>query len=404
MLELIRTDVFYEVAVLLALAATVGYVGMLLRQPLIVSFIVVGIVAGPALLDIAQAHEQIDLLGKLGIALLLFLVGLKLDLQLVRSLGLVSLTTGLGQVVFTTAFGYLIGRGLGLGAVESAYVAVALTFSSTIIIVKLLSDKREIDSLHGRIALGFLIVQDFVVVLAMIVLSSIAAGEGQVSAASALLQVGASAAGTLLVVGLFIRFLATPLLRRLARVPELLVAFAMGWAALLAAAGDHLGFGKKLGGLLAGISFASTPFRDAMAARLAPLRDFLLLFFFLSLGAGLQLQALGSNVAPALVFSVRAHRQPVDRADHHGAARLSPAHRLPRRSDRGADQRILVDLRGHGGVAGPGAAGRARAGDDGGAGDHRGLDLHDHLFASVLRAVRAAAGPVRAPRHPARAP
>ena len=164
MLDLIRTDVFYEVAALLALAAATGFVGHLLRQPLIVAFIVVGILAGPAGLDIARAHASIDLLGELGIALLLFLVGLKLDLQLVRTLGAVALTTGLGQVAFTTAFGYLLALALGLDAVAALYVAVALTFSSTIIIVKLLSDKREIDALHGRIALGFLIVQDFVVV------------------------------------------------------------------------------------------------------------------------------------------------------------------------------------------------------------------------------------------------
>jgi Kef-type K+ transport system membrane component KefB len=304
MLDLIRTDVFYEVAALLALAAATGFVGHLLRQPLIVAFIVVGILAGPAGLDIARAHASIDLLGELGIALLLFLVGLKLDLQLVRTLGAVALTTGLGQVAFTTAFGYLLALALGLDAVAALYVAVALTFSSTIIIVKLLSDKREIDALHGRIALGFLIVQDFVVVLAMIVLSSLAAGTGEGSAAQGVLQVAVAGGATVLFVGVFVRWLADPLLERLARAPELLVAFAMGWAALLAATGDHLGFGKELGGLLAGISFASTPYREAIAARLAPLRDFLLLFFFLALGAGLQFAALGEQLVASIVLAL----------------------------------------------------------------------------------------------------
>jgi predicted Kef-type K+ transport protein len=97
---------------------------------------------------------------------LLFLVGVKLDLKLIRTLGPVALTTGLGQVIFTSVLGFVICLGLGLDLVTSLYVAVALTFSSTIIIVKLLSDKKEIDSLHGQIALGFLIVQDLVVVLA----------------------------------------------------------------------------------------------------------------------------------------------------------------------------------------------------------------------------------------------
>lgn len=171
---------FAELAGLLLLAAVLGIVGHLLRQPLIVTFIVVGMVAGSPLLGMRSTSESIALLSELGIAILLFLVGIKLDLKLIRSLGPVAVMTGLGQVAFTALFGYLIGLGLGFGHVESLYVAVALTFSSTIIIVKLLSDKREIDSLHGQIALGFLIVQDLVVVTAMIVLSTVgiqAAGE-----------------------------------------------------------------------------------------------------------------------------------------------------------------------------------------------------------------------------------
>ena len=167
---------FAEIALLLFMAALIGLVGVLLRQPLIVSFIAVGLVAGPSALDVVHSDAQIELLAELGIAVLLFLVGIKLDIKLIRSLGAVSLMTGLGQVAFTSIFGYLIGLAIGLDHLTSLYVAVALTFSSTIIIVKLLSDKREIDSLHGQIALGFLIVQDLVVVIAMIVLSAIGIG------------------------------------------------------------------------------------------------------------------------------------------------------------------------------------------------------------------------------------
>jgi len=104
-------------------------------------------------------------------------------------------------------------------------------------------------------------------------------------------------------VALFVRHLANPLMARLARAPELLVTFAIGWAAMLAALGHYLGFGKELGGLLAGVSLASTPVREMIAARLASLRDFLLLFFFISLGASLDLSALTAVVVPALVFA-----------------------------------------------------------------------------------------------------
>jgi hypothetical protein len=103
---------------------------------------------------------------------------------------------------------------------------------------------------------------------------------------------------------LFIRYIANPLVERLSRAPELLVSFAIGWAALLAAVGHYLGFGKEWGGLLAGVSLASTPFREAIAARLASLRDFLLLFFFIALGASLDLSLLGASVWPAIVLSL----------------------------------------------------------------------------------------------------
>ncbi|MCI5040736.1 MAG: cation:proton antiporter, partial [Donghicola eburneus] len=201
---------------------------------------------------------------------------------------------------------FLIALALGLDPLTAVYVAIALTFSSTIIIVKLLSDKREIDSLHGRIALGFLIVQDVVVVIAMIALSAIGVG-GAAQGDGAFIEVLRVLAYGLAMLGLvmvFIRFIADPLVERLSRAPELLVSFAIGWAALLAAVGHYLGFGKELGGLLAGVSLASTPFREAIAARLASLRDFLLLFFFIALGASLDLSVLGASVTPAIVLSL----------------------------------------------------------------------------------------------------
>lgn len=303
LLDILHQSVFTEVAALLAIAAVVGAIGTFLRQPLIVSFIAVGLLVGPSGISLVRSGEQIALLAQLGIAVLLFLVGIKLDLKLVRSLGAVSVMTGLGQVAFTSVIGFLIGLTLGLDAVTSLYVAVALTFSSTIIIVKLLSDKREIDSLHGQVALGFLIVQDLVVVLAMIVLSAIGLGTADKGGGSILATI---ATGLLLVgcVYLFARFVADRLTERLARAPELLLIFAIALAATFAAVGDIMGLGKEIGGLLAGVALASTPYRDLISARLAPLRDFLLLFFFIALGSALNLAHLGSGVTEAVVFSL----------------------------------------------------------------------------------------------------
>ncbi|TCM87524.1 cation:proton antiporter [Rhodovulum steppense] len=304
-MDIILNSAFGEVASLLVMAAVIGFLGIILRQPLIVSFIAVGLIAGPSALDLVRSDEQINLLSQLGIALLLFLVGIKLDVKLIRSLGGVAMLTGLGQVAFTSIFGYLIGLALGLGHITSLYVAVALTFSSTIIIVKLLSDKREIDSLHGQIALGFLIVQDLVVVLAMIVLSAIgigAAADGH-GGGSVVVVLSSGVAMVALVI-LFVRYVANPLTERLARAPELLVIFAIAQAAIFAAIGDFVGLGKEVGGLLAGVSLASTPYRETIAARLSPLRDFLLLFFFIALGSSLDLSLLGAHVGGAIIFSL----------------------------------------------------------------------------------------------------
>lgn len=148
-------SVFSELALLLMIAAAAGTISLWLRQPLLIAYIVIGLVVGSTMLGIVTVHEQIDVLAQIGITILLFIVGLKLDISHIRHIGPVALATGLGQLLFTIVFGFLLILLMGKTIIEAIYVAIALTFSSTIIIVKLLSDKREIDSLHGRIAVGF---------------------------------------------------------------------------------------------------------------------------------------------------------------------------------------------------------------------------------------------------------
>lgn len=295
---------FYQFAAILALAAVAGAIGLLLRQPLIVMFIAIGIGVGPAGLGITRSGDGIDLFARMGIAVLLFLVGLRLDVHAIRSTGPVALATGLGQVAFTSVVGFAICLALGMPTIPAVYVAVALTFSSTIIIVKLLSDKREIDALHGRIAVGFLIVQDIVVVLVMISLSAFGAAGRVANPVMAGLLIAVKGALFLGAVGLMMRYVLPRLTRWQARSPELLILFSIAWAMLLASVGDALGFSKEVGAFLAGVSLASTPFRESIGGRLVSLRDFLLLFFFIELGSGLDLSLIGEQVFPAIVLSV----------------------------------------------------------------------------------------------------
>jgi Kef-type K+ transport system membrane component KefB/Trk K+ transport system NAD-binding subunit len=296
---------FYEIVAILSLAALLGAIGAFLRQPLIVSFLATGILVGPFGFSLIQSHGQIELLARIGISLLLFVVGLRLDLRLIRTMGPVALATGLGQIVFTSLFGFLIAIWMGFSLVASLYIAVALTFSSTIIIVKLLSDKKELDSLHGRIAIGFLIVQDIVAILAMMMLAALGAGtgsEGTVLGNIALIIV--KGIGLLVCLALLMRYILPGLTARLARNQELLVLFSVAWAVLLAAVGEYLGFSKEVGAFLAGVSLASTPYREAIAARLVGLRDFLLLFFFIDLGARLELTMVGLQLLNSIYFSL----------------------------------------------------------------------------------------------------
>jgi len=298
----ISQNIFYEFSAILLLAVTAGVLGLALRQPLIVTFIFVGILVGPAMMDIIHSKEHVHLLAEFGISILLFIVGLKLDVRIIQSVGKIALLTGMGQVIFTSLFGFFIAWGLGFPPLQSFYIAVALTFSSTIIIVKLLSDKKEIDSLHGQIAIGFLIVQDIVVILVMIVLSAMRQSV-ETSLWQDVVRTGLGGAILIGVTYAFGKWILPWISFRLAKSQELLTLFGVAWAVGLAALGEYVGFSGEVGAFLAGISLASSPFKDVLSGRLVSLRDFLLLFFFVNLGASLNLATISEQLVPSFILS-----------------------------------------------------------------------------------------------------
>ncbi len=300
---LAANDTFTLTAAVLAMAAVVGFLATRAKQPLIVAFIAVGILVGPSALGWVRDTEPLELFAEIGIAVLLFLVGLKLDIQLVRTTGRVALITGLGQVLFTSLVGFGLSVALGMSPTVALYVAVALTFSSTIIIVKLLSDKREIEELHGRIALGFLIVQDIVVVLVMISLSSFG-GDREGSVAAQFGLVALQGAALLIGMAIVMRWVLPWAMRYVATSSELLIVSAVAWAVSVAALSSWLDFSVEVGAFLAGFALASTPYRESLASSLSGLRDFLLLFFFIELGAQLDFSAIGSQIPAAIVLSL----------------------------------------------------------------------------------------------------
>jgi len=296
-------EIYAEFALILMIAAIAGALGLKLKQPLIITYIVVGILVGPAAFGFVSAHSQIELLAQIGITVLLFLVGLKLDLKQVRQLGPVALATGLGQLTFTIIIGFALILLLGKPAVEALYVAVALTFSSTIIIIKLLSDKRELDSLHGRIAVGFLIVQDLAVVIAMMVMSALGMEHNTTSDAMlvGLLMLKILTAAVCMYA--LIKWVLPQVIGAMARSQELLLVFAMALGTGLAAVGEWAGFSKEAGAFLAGFALASSGYRDAINARLSGIKDFLLLFFFIHLGSQLDFTILGDELFSSAILS-----------------------------------------------------------------------------------------------------
>ncbi|MEI6512233.1 MAG: cation:proton antiporter [bacterium] len=296
-------DTFVQMAALMLLMVVVGAIITRLRQPLIVGSMLVGILAGPSGLRWVTSTDEVHLLSQLGLTLLLFVVGLKLDVNLIRSMGPVALAAGIVQIIVTLIGGYLISKGLGFGSLSSIYIAAAVTCSSTIIAIKLLSDRREADSLHGRIAIGILIVQDLLVVVAMIVLSGMAANGSQ-GVGKQILMLAGKGFGLLLGLAFLTRFIIPWLLGRMAHSQELLVLFAITWAILVASISGMLGFSIEVGALLAGVTLASTTYRDAIGSRLVSLRDFLLLFFFIELGTRINLHTWGQQIWASILLSI----------------------------------------------------------------------------------------------------
>ena len=294
---------FSQIALILLVAAVVGFLANLLRQPLIVAYIFVGILLGPAFLGLVSASEEIELLAKFGIAILLFLVGLKLDISLIRSTGLVALTTGVAQVLITMGIGFLIVLAWGFEWIPALYVALALAFSSTIIIIKVLSDKRELDQLHGQIAVGVLIVQDILVIVAMVVIASMGSPDGADEPTSLLVTLVGSVI-FLAAVALLARYVVPRLLSVLARSQELTLLFGVGWAMSLAGTSQLLGLSMEIGAFVAGVALASTPYRESLSARMVSLRDIMILFFFIELGTSLSFEDAGSQILLAAILSL----------------------------------------------------------------------------------------------------
>ncbi len=291
--------IFTEITLLIALASAMAMLMRFLRQPLIIGHILTGLLVGPTFFGIVQSAEAIELLGEFGIVLLLFIVGLGLNPRIIKEVGKTAVLTGLGQVTFTVLLATLMTRSLGYSAIEALYISIALAFSSTIIILKLLSDKKEQNKLYGKISIGFLLVQDVIVAFALVYASTAGAGLRPTDLGILVLQ-GLFVLGLVL---LLTKFVVLPLGKFLSRSQELLFLFAIAWGFGIGAVFYELGFSVEIGALIAGVALANMSYAQEVASRLKPLRDFFLVIFFIALGNRLEIVNAAEFLGPALAMS-----------------------------------------------------------------------------------------------------
>lgn len=294
-------DAFVEISVLLVIATFVALVMRVLHQPLIIGYIITGLIVGPALLGIVGAKETLEVFSSFGIALLLFIVGLGLNPIVIKEVGKVSILTGFGQIILTMLFGFVLVTALGFSPVVALYIAIALTFSSTIIIIKLLTDKKDQNKLYGKISIGVLLIQDIVATIALLVASATAAGGVSYTEFTAL-----ALKGLLVLVGvlLFVRLVLRRISSFLAKSQELLFLFAMAWGFGIASLTYAGGFSLEVGALFAGIALSGMTYAQEVASRLRPLRDFFIVMFFIVLGSGLSVDNLSAIIWQAIALSM----------------------------------------------------------------------------------------------------
>lgn len=294
-------DVFGEIGLLFAVAALVSLLMRFLRQPLIIGHIITGFLVGRFALGLFPDTETLELFSKLGISFLLFSVGLTLNPKALRDYGTVSILTGFGQVFLTGVVGVGVSMALGFDWVTALYVGVALSFSSTVIVMKLLSDKGDLDKLYVKLSIGSLLLQDLIAIVLLFAIPIVSGAQGSGNDLWQVLGLGVAAA-----VGIFLisRYAIHHLHRYLTRSQELLFLFTTAWGICVSSLFAHIGFSLEGGALIAGIALSTLPSRHEMGARLAPLRDFFIVAFFVLLGTQMHVSDLSIILVPALIFSI----------------------------------------------------------------------------------------------------
>jgi Kef-type K+ transport system membrane component KefB len=294
-----------SIGLIVGTAALCVLVARLVNMPSIVAYIIAGLLLGPVT-GWLTVSDVLEVIAEVGIALLLFLVGLELSIDKIRDVGKVAVFAGLGQVAFTAAGGLALSLLLGFDLLESVFLAVALTFSSTVVVVKLLDQKRELNALYGRIAVGIFLVQDLVVIAVLTLLSGLATPESMEPAAIArgMAQAFGGMALLLVVALLASRYLLPRVFRWISSTPDALFIWSLCWCFVFVLGAEVLHLSLEIGAFLAGLSLAQLPYSHLLQRRVHPLMNFFIAVFFVTLGIRMETGAALDYWMPTLILSL----------------------------------------------------------------------------------------------------
>jgi len=296
--------VLVSLSLIIAVAAILTVLARIIRQPPIIAYLFAGILVGPLAFNMinpaSSSSELISVFAHIGVAFLLFIVGLSLDFRVLKEIGKVSAVVGIAEIIIVSGIGFLLAIGLGFSNISALYLGAIFAFSSTVVVVKILSDKKEIDTLHGRIALGILIVEDFVAAIALMIVPLMDSQGDIYLMLGKILGAVALIAGIFIISGLFLK----RVLDYLARNQEALFLFGIAWALVLATIFNSLGFSLEIGALIAGMSLASSKYTLELGGKMKPLRDFFVVLFFVFFGSQLTPDINGELIRNAVIFSL----------------------------------------------------------------------------------------------------
>ena len=262
-------SIFAELSLVIAVGVGISLIMRIIGQPLIIGHILTGLLVGPAALNLIKYPDTIQVFSDFGIALLLFIVGLGLNPRIIKEVGKIAGFIALFKVLLTTIFGFAIAKSFGYQNTAALYIGLGLSFSSTIIILKLLADKKELNRLYGKISIGFLLIEDLIATLILVLVS--ATGNGGLTASDLgmlVMKIGILIVGLVLVRVIFLNHMHSII----AKSQEFLFLFAIGWGLGIAALFQQSGFSLEIGALVAGVVLASMPYAQEIASKLKILR------------------------------------------------------------------------------------------------------------------------------------